>query len=336
VEEGGVTLRDPPRIAPVGMRKTGAAAPVFRSAVHAGAVLALALGLAPPFVVAAPRAVASPPAVELADTQVRTIASTALGRRYDILVGLPEGYAAQPGRRYPVLFVTDANYAFPLVRSIAHMVGDHGHGLEDFVLVGLGYAAGDTPQYSRRRDYTPTPRGDADARSDMPGRAPLHGEAEAYRRFVATEVFPLVAANYRVDMKRKILAGHSYGGLFAAHVLLTEPTMFERYVISSPSLWYDDRVVLRREREYAATHDDLPADVLLEAGSYETLDPVAHDPRYNRSKDMLRDLRLFESRLRAHRYPHLRIETKVVAGEDHLSVFPVAITRGLQWALPAR
>ncbi len=56
--------------------------------------------------------------------------------------------------------------------------------------------------------------------------------------------------SYRVDMKRKIYVAHSYGGLLGAYILLTEPTMFERYVISSPSLWFDNKVMLSRARAW--------------------------------------------------------------------------------------
>ncbi|GFE80644.1 hypothetical protein GCM10011487_26440 [Steroidobacter agaridevorans] len=170
----------------------------------------------------------------------------------------------------------------------------------------------------------------------MPGRPVVHGEAEAYRRFIADEVFPLVAEHYRVDMNRKIFAGHSYGGLLGAHILLTEPTMFERYILSSPSLWYDDRVMLARERAYAAVHTDMRADVFLSIGSFETVNPSSANKRYHRNNDMVRDLRKFEAQLRSRRYPGLRIDSNVIDDEDHLTVYPSAITRGLMWALPAQ
>lgn len=275
------------------------------------------------------------PPYNLSNTEVREIHSARLGRRYPLLISLPRDYATSGSKRYPVLFITDVNYAFPLVRSIGAMVGDKGAGLEDFLLVGLGYADGDSPPYSRRRDYTPTRNGPRDAAPDESGRPPLHGEAEAYRRFVAEDVFPFVEANYRADNARRIFAGHSYGALFGAHVLLTEPDMFERYVLSSPSLWFDQRVMFERERRYAATHADLPAKVLLSIGSYETLAPKSGDPRYNQTRDMIADLRAFEAQLKARRYPGLQIESVIVPGEDHLSAYPAAITRGLRWALPA-
>lgn len=290
-----------------------------------------------PLLSAAAPAAAAPSATPyaLAGTEVHTLRAEGLERDYPLFVSLPRDYASTT-KRYPVLFVADADYAFPLMRSIAARVGDRGAGLEDFILVGLGYADGDTPAHSRRRDYTPTANGPRNAAPDESGRAPLHGGAEAYRRFLAAQVIPFVEANYRTDPARRIFAGHSYGALFGTHVLLTEPAMFDRYILSSPSLWYDDRVMLARTRDYLRTHDDLAARLFLVIGSFETVKPGSTDRRYNRHEDMIADLRAFETLLRERRYRSLRIDTSVVPDEDHLGVYPAAITRGLRWALPPK
>lgn len=279
-----------------------------------------------PAVAAAP----APPPYALEGTEVRELPSKILGRDYQLDVYLPDSYAQESKRSYPVVFVTDAPYAFPLIRSIARRVGDHGDGLRDFILIGLSYAKGDTPKYSRNRDYTPTAKGPSSADSDMPGRAPLYGEAESYRRFIAEEVFPFVASHYRADMHEKIYAGHSYGGLLGVHMLLTEPGMFEHYILGSPSLQFDSKVMFERERAYAASHKDMPADVFMALGGFETVDPSSPDKRYHNSVDMVRNAQAFERVLKSRHYPGLHIQSVVIGDEDHLTVFPPLITRGLQ------
>jgi len=269
----------------------------------------------------------------LENTEVRELVADGLGRTYPVLVSLPESYGSNPTRRYPLVIVADAPYAFPLVRSMAARMGNHGEGLEEFVLVGLGYAKGDTPAFSRRRDYTPSTPANSDVTSEMPGRAPAFGQADAYTKFLADQVLPMIAAQYRVDMHRKVLAGHSYGGLLGTHILLTEPTMFEYYILSSPSLWFDGKIMLNREAAYARGHKDMVANVFLSAGAFETVVPGSSDPRYNRTDDLVRDMQLLQSRLEARRYPGLRIQSQVLADEDHLSVNPSAFSRGLLWAL---
>ena len=148
------------------------------------------------------------------------------------------------------------------------------------------------------------------------------------------EVFPLIARHYRADMKRTIYAGHSFGGLFGLHVLFTEPSMFEKYIIGSPSLWFDRRVAFATERNYAKSHSDLHAKVFMAVASYETLNFSANNGRYNKSVDMVRDLQALEHVLESRRYRSLEVQTIIIDDEDHLTVFPAMITRGLKWALP--
>lgn len=262
---------------------------------------------------------------QLADTTVTTIRAKALNRDYQVFVSLPAEYSST-GPALPVVFVTDANYAFPLVRAIAARVGSDRKALGPFILVGLSYAVGDTPEYSRRRDYTPTPRPTDGLKSDMPGRPVLFGEAESYRRFLASDVLPLIATRYRADMTRTTFVGHSYGGLFGTHILLTAPAMFGKYVISSPSLWYDDGAIFNRQKKILSSNGDLGAEIFFSVGALES----------SGDADMVADLKTFDRAFKARRYPHLRTQLHVWAGRDHLDVFPEMITAALKWAVPGK
>lgn len=273
----------------------------------------------------------TPAPVTLPDTESRELVAEGTGRTYPIWISLPASYADSGDRQYPVVFVTDALYSFPLVRSIRNLVGQKGRNIEDFILVGLPPQKGLTSLQSRSRDYTPSnpllkPHANTKVLS-----AELYGEAATYRDFIERQVFPLIAKNYRADMQRKVFAGHSLGGLFGSFVLLTKPTMFQSYILSSPSLWFDKREILRYERAWAAANRDLPAKVMLYAGSFEAMKPA---PRYFKTVDMLRDAQDFERLLESHRYPGLQVDHAVVPDEDHLTVYPGTISRGLLWALP--
>jgi predicted alpha/beta superfamily hydrolase len=270
----------------------------------------------------------------LDNTEVREVRAPALKRDYQVFVALPDSYRTGT-RRYPVLFVTDANYAFPVVRNISQRLSRHA-GMEETIVVGLSYAKGDTGVYSRRRDYTPTVPRRHDYRSDMPGRAIGLGEAPGYARFLADQVLPLVAQHYRADMKRKFFVGHSYGSLLGLQILLSEPRMFEHYILGSPSLWYDAGVLFDRLESYGERHRDLPATVFFGIGSRETLAPGKKRSRLEEEADMVADLREFDAALKAHRYPGLRTQVKVFADEDHASVFPLVLTHGLRALLPSR
>jgi len=111
--------------------------------------------------------------------------------------------------------------------------------------------------------------------------------------------------------------GHSFGGLFGAWVLVTRPSTFRRYVLVSPSLWYDGRMLFRTEKDSAAARGAPPVDLFLAVGGRET-------------SRMPSDLLAFAAALRAERWAQLTMTTKVFDEDDHDSVFPAALTRGLR------
>jgi len=269
-----------------------------------------------------------PTSYKLTNTEVRDIRAQALQRDYQLYVALPDSYR-EGSQRYPVLFVVDADYSFAIVRNIAQRLNKHA-GMEEVVVVGLSYAKGDGGIYSRRRDYTPTIPRKNDYRSDMPGRPPAFGEASNYGKFIASEVFPFIASQYRVNMERKVFIGHSYGSLLGLQILLSEPRTFEHYILGSPSLWYDAGIMFQREQVYAASHRDLPASVFFGIGALERLEPGKQRSRSEENADMVADLREFDRKLQSHRFPNLKTRLRVFADEDHASVFPLVLTHGLR------
>lgn len=266
---------------------------------------------------------------EITDSEVWDLPDPVSRRGYQVFVALPPSYAREPQRRYPVLYVTDADYAFPILRQISRRLNIEGPKIEEFILVGLSYAKGEDGAVSRRRDYTPTPNG--------PGTAPagaVHGQGPAYQTYLRDQVKPFIAARYRTDPARALFLGHSYGSLLGAQILFTEPGLFSGYVLGSPSLWYDKRHALELESRYAARSKDLPAKVYLYVGAFEAL--RKGDRRYSQTVDMVADNRALEAALRGRKYPSLNLKSVVLDDEDHLTVAPRGFTQGLKYLLPAR
>lgn len=264
---------------------------------------------------------------EILGTQVWDVPDPVSGRRYQVFVHLPPSYSREPGRRYPTLYVTDADYAFPIIRQIGRRLNGEGPRIEEFILVGLSYAIGDDPVVSRTRDYTAT-RADLTAKIANGG-----GGGRAYQTYLGTEVLPFIEGRFRADPERRVLLGHSYGGLLGAQVLLSQPELFSAYVLSSPSLWHGNDAIFAAEASYARSHDNLSANVFMYIGQYES---VGSGPRYNRNHDMVADNRRFETALRSRNYAGLSLTSDVLQDEDHLSVAPRGFTNALMALLPAR
>ncbi|XHS77997.1 alpha/beta hydrolase [Burkholderiaceae bacterium UC74_6] len=269
---------------------------------------------------------------QLPNTFVHPLPDPVTGRAYEVWVDLPTGAKPQDGP-LPAVFVTDAPYAFPLVRSLRNRVGQAGHNIADFVLVGLAGPASESAVAMRSRDYTPTnPLARADKPKNLYG-ASQYGEGARYLRYVAELAVPAISARYNIDAKRRVILGHSYGALFAAQALLERPDLFSHHILGSPSLWFDQHAILEREAAYARAHRDLDARIFQYVGEFEAVRP---GERYNKENDLVADMWRFQKTLQRRGYRSLKIESHVLAGNDHLTVAPAGATLGLLWALPGR
>ncbi|MGO4670706.1 alpha/beta hydrolase [Bosea sp. 2RAB26] len=266
---------------------------------------------------------------EIAGSEVWDVPDPVSGRDYQVFVALPPSYAKQPQRHYPVLYVTDADYAFPIIRQIGRRLNVEGPKIEEFILVGLSYGKGEDGMVSRQRDYTPTSNGPSTA----PANA-IHGQARAYQGYLRDQAKPFITARYRADPARAIFLGHSYGALLGAQILFTEPGLFNGYILGSPSLWYDKRHALKLEAGYATRNQDLAANVYLYVGAYEA--QQKGDRRYNQTVDMVADNRALETALLSRKFPSLKLKSAILNDEDHLTVAPRGFTQGLKYLLPVR
>lgn len=254
------------------------------------------------------------PAFEVERSEVHTIASRGLGRAYQVYVKLPPSYGDEPNRRYPVLYLTDGPYTFQVASGVTRVPYNHKR-LEEAILVGISYGSGEDPADNRRRDMTPWPDRKAPESS---------GGAAAYLAFLKDEVMPLVEDRYRVDAKRRVLVGQSYGALFGAWVALNQPQVFSAYVLSSPSLWYAKREMFRLEQAYAGSHQDLKARIFMATGEKERASAPG-------DADMVADQAAFAQALKERGYPGLELRSEVIPGSYHETTFPTALTHALQW-----
>lgn len=266
------------------------------------------------------------PAYQVERTSVHTVTATKNGRTYDLYVKLPPGYddSKNAGKRYAVLYLTDGGYTFQVASGITRLAHSQKR-LEEFILVGLPTAKGEDGMESRRRDLTPWAVAGLDSAS---------GGASVYLDFLVTQAVPLIERTYRVDPARRTLVGQSYGGLFGLWVLFTQPEHFSGYILTSPSIWFNDYALRRLEADYAKQHKDLRAKVYLTAGSFETLKTGSTDKRYNTKHDMLLDQADMARRLAARKYAGLQVKSETTQGTFHETTFPVGLIQALQWLYP--
>ena len=258
---------------------------------------------------------AAHPAVTLPRTEVRTLRAHS-GIGYKLYVSTPPGYVR--GRKYPVVYLLDADYSFAVVKNVTDHLTQRNH-LPEVLVVAIGYQGEQTyPEVYRRnrtRDYTPTHTLDGGYGPEFQKHS---GGAAAFRDFIRGQLFPFVEKEYAVDTRR-VLVGHSYGGLFASWVFLTSPELFSGYLVVSPSLWYDQRMMFRLV-DGVAREGRPPARLFMSVGTLE-----------GEQQSMLKDLRRLHDALAAREVAGLSMKLLPLEDETHNSVFPAALGKGLRW-----
>jgi tetratricopeptide (TPR) repeat protein len=73
-----------------------------------------------------------------------------------------------------------------------------------------------------------------------------------FLQFIKTELIPQVDSTYRTSPYR-IFIGHSLGGITTINALYTIPETFSAYVAIDPSLWWDNKVLVREARRHLET-----------------------------------------------------------------------------------
>ncbi len=265
------------------------------------------------FIVCAPLAAAKPYAIP--NTQEQHIRSKFTGADYRLFISLPDGYSTS-GKSYPVVYMLDADYSFALVRNVVQHFVER-QDLPPLILVAIAYpgAASSREVYrmNRTRDYTPVYAPDGGYGAEY---QKVSGGAARFRAFFARELTPYIERRYRASPSDRTIIGHSYGGLFATYVLLTEPELFRRYIAISPSLWYANRIALTMADDTADTTIKPGARAFFAVGALE-------------NSNMIDDLNELVRKLRRRDPAKLQISQQIFEKERHNSVFPGAVTRGL-------
>ena len=225
------------------------------------------------------------------------------------------------GYRLPVIYGLDGNGLFPLAAQISSSMVAFGR-LPAALVVSIGYPVDPALPWAenfknrltwRARDLTPATAG---------AQAGETGGATQFLAFIEQDLKPFVASRYPVDASDQTLAGHSFGGLFAGWVLLNAPDAFSRYVLSSPSLFWNDNASITQAGTFAGRPAG-PARVFVSVGELETKERV--------SQDMIGLARAFVEALKRRASAGVGVEVtlQVFPGEAHISVVPGALMRGL-------
>lgn len=235
--------------------------------------------------------------------------SDSLREARSVNIYLPADYREADTSRYHVIYLLDGSadedfihvaglvqfYTFPWIQL-----------LPPTIVVGIA-------NVDRRRDFSFPTRN-----KSQQAAQPTAGHSAPFIAFIESELIPLIRNRYRCTGERTLI-GQSLGGLLAAEILQRKPQLFNRYLIISPSLWWDDGSML------AARFGPFNqrTDVYIAVGK-EGLTPGS------RTQTMEEDAKAFATKLQAQKDPMLKVSFDYLPDEEHAGIGHQAVMNGFR------
>ncbi|MGL1893956.1 MAG: alpha/beta hydrolase-fold protein [Spirochaetaceae bacterium] len=250
-------------------------------------------------------------AATIRNTEVFIQESTFVNAKFKISVALPKNYNKND-KNYSVLYVMDSNIFYGLAVDTVRLL-EYGKEIPELIIVGVGYVEDDKHMELRKRDYLPTHH----------INSINSGGANKFLSYLSEELIPHINENYRTKAHDLTLFGDSYSGLFALYTLFNRSNLFNRYIIGSPSIYWDNEVIFKIEEESNKSNIPPKAKLFLSVGELEAV----QEPAFAK---MVRNVEIMSERLENRSYPELEITTHIFESESHLSVIPGTLSRGLR------
>ncbi|MEP7109527.1 MAG: alpha/beta hydrolase-fold protein [Ferruginibacter sp.] len=245
-----------------------------------------------------------PPMVQIPNTRLLRLNSSIVGQEYQLYINLPANYLRDTGKVYPVVYLLDGQYDFPFLTGVYG--GQYYDGfLPEFITVGITWGGKDpNAGFLRGRDFTPT----------HIAEMPQSGGGPKFLEFIKKELIPFISYRYRVTDDRTLI-GSSLGGLFTLYTLFNDPSLFHRYVLTSPSLSWDKSMLRESEKKYEENGSSTPVRLFMGIGALEP---------------NLTEFQQFVERLKEKKVKGLEFHTLIMENTGHSGSKPEGFARGLQ------
>ncbi len=241
------------------------------------------------------------------------IHSNILNENRTLNIYLPDGYQENDTASYPVIYLLDGAadedfihvvgliqfYTFPWIEQVPNSI-----------VVGIANT-------DRRRDFTYP----STFKSDIE-LSPTSGHSDTFIFFLEKELQPYIRKTFRTTSSRMII-GQSLGGLLATEILFKKPTLFDKYLIISPSLWWDDASLLKLKPELLKPDFQHTLDIYIGVGK-EGLGPGEIPHVMEVDANVLADM------IKSSESKNVRVYFDYLPDKDHATIGHQAVSNGLQ------
>lgn len=241
------------------------------------------------------------------------IQSKELGEKRVLNIYLPEGYNKNDTLTYPVTYLLDGSAD----EDFIHVTGIYQFNnfpwiarVPKTIIVGIA-------NVDRKRDFT-YPSTNSKERE----RYPTTGHSDKFIAFIEKELQPYIEKNYKTNSSKTII-GQSLGGLLATEILLKKPTLFNQYIIISPSIWWDNGSLLNQSSVILNPDFSQKTSIYIGVGK-EGLTP-SDTPRV-----MEVDANLLAEKIQATKSKNVTVYFDYLPQEDHATITHQAIFNALR------
>ncbi len=246
------------------------------------------------------------------------IQSIELGEKRILNIYLPEGYDKNDTIQYPVTYLLDGSADEDFI---------HAAGLFQFnsfswinrvpksIVVGIATV-------DRRRDFTyPT-----SIEKDQI-KYPSTGHSDKFIAFLEKELQPFIEKKYKGNSSKTII-GQSLGGLLLTEILFKKPALFNKYIIISPSLWWDNGSLLNQTPAILTESFAHNTDVYIGVGK-EGLTPT------DMARVMEVDANILAEKIKSTKSKSVHVYFDYLPNEDHATIMHQALFNALRTLYPS-
>ena len=244
---------------------------------------------------------------------VDVLQSAMLGEKRILNIYLPAGYDKNDTATYPVTYLLDGSAD----EDFIHVVGLFQFNSFSWInrvpkSIVVGIATVD-----RRRDFTFPTTIKKDKKS-----YPTTGHSDKFIAFIEQELQPFIEKKYKINAEKTII-GQSLGGLLATEILVKKPSLFNRYIIVSPSLWWNNGSLLNEVSSITTNSFFQKTDVYIGVGK-EGLTPT------DSARVMEVDANLLAEKIRAVKSKNVNVFFDYLPQDDHATIMHQAVFNALK------
>jgi predicted alpha/beta superfamily hydrolase len=245
------------------------------------------------------------------------IQSKELGENRILNIYLPEGYNPKDAEKYPVIYLLDgsANEDFIHISGLVQFNSfEWINQVPKSIVVGIATV-------DRKRDFTFATTLEKDKK-----RYPTTGHSDKFIAFIEKELQPFIDKKYKTT-ESKMIIGQSLGGLLSSEILLKKPSLFNKYVIVSPSIWWDNGSILNIDSQILQENFKQPTEIYIAVGK-EGLTPT-EIPRV-----MEVDANLLAEKIQASKSKNIKVFFDYFPNENHGTILHLAVFNSFKFFYP--